>query len=235
MDRLTPGGDAGVELEAAMRHARDCEVCRAFAERLERSWSGLSHWEVPPIASEEAGMTRLRDAVRADRFAAATSFRRASIWMGAGLAAGLLIGVLGSPLLREETALNGPSEAEFVLLFRRDALAADPAPGPTLTRMIDDYTTWREELNDRGVLLASRLLDAESRSELRSADAALSIRQSSPRDDPDGYVSGFFLVRAANLREAESLARGSPHLRYGGSIEVRPVAVPPTSTSREYR
>jgi hypothetical protein len=229
IDRLTPGGDLGVELDMALQHARDCDVCRAWNERLGQVWSGLSHWGVPPAQDDVAGMARLRAAVHADRLRGATTSRRAAAWLGAGLAAGLLIGVLGSSMVRGGRVLGGPTESEFLLLFHRDGLAADPAPGPALTRMIDEYTIWREDLEDRGVLLASRLLDAGSRSELRGAGPALSISHSAPRTDADGYVSGFFLVRAANLTAAEAMARTSPHLGYGGSIEVRPVAIPPTS------
>jgi hypothetical protein len=132
---------------------------------------------------------------------------------------------------RGGTGLGGGADSEFLLLFRRDALAADAAPGPTLNRMIDEYAAWREELDERGVLLASRLLDAGRRSELRGSGSGLSVLNSSPSDDPAGYVSGFFLVRAASLTEAEALARRSPHLGYGGSIEVRPVVAVPRSNS----
>jgi hypothetical protein len=228
MDRLTPGGDVGVELDTALQHARECEACRAFSERLDRTWSGLSQWGVTPAQDDVAGMTRLRVAVHADRLRHTTSPRRASAWLGAGLAAGLLIGGFGSAMLREGLDLGDSTQSEFLLLFHRDALAADPGPGLALSRMIGEYATWREDLDDRGVLLASRLLDAGSRSELRGTGAALSISHSSPRDDPNGYVSGFFLVRAASLKAAEALARSSPHLGYGGSIEVRPVVLPPS-------
>ena len=37
-------------------------------------------------------------------------------------------------------------------------------------------------------------------------------------------VGGYFLVRAADLDEATALARECPFLRYGMSIEIRPVA-----------
>jgi hypothetical protein len=41
--------------------------------------------------------------------------------------------------------------------------------------------------------------------------------------DTAGALLGFFLVRAGSLDEAETLARGCPHLRHGGTIAVREV------------
>jgi hypothetical protein len=48
-----------------------------------------------------------------------------------------------------------------------------------------------------------------------------------PRDGGGEFVSGFFLVEAVNLDAAEAIARTSPHLEYGGSIEIRPIVEPP--------
>jgi hypothetical protein len=36
-------------------------------------------------------------------------------------------------------------------------------------------------------------------------------------------VSGFFLIRAGSLDEAEAIARDCPHLRHGGRVLVRDV------------
>jgi hypothetical protein len=38
-----------------------------------------------------------------------------------------------------------------------------------------------------------------------------------------GEPTGFFLVRAGDLAEAERIARDCPHLRHGGEVALRPV------------
>ena len=42
-------------------------------------------------------------------------------------------------------------------------------------------------------------------------------------DESADVVSGCFLISAADYDEAESIARASPHIGYGGTIEVRAV------------
>ena len=42
-------------------------------------------------------------------------------------------------------------------------------------------------------------------------------------DTRAGAVSGYFLVRAESLAQAERLAAESPHLKYGGTVVVRAV------------
>jgi hypothetical protein len=44
-----------------------------------------------------------------------------------------------------------------------------------------------------------------------------------PPGGPLGEMSGFFLIRANDRDEALAVARTHPHLRYGGSIEVREI------------
>jgi hypothetical protein len=41
--------------------------------------------------------------------------------------------------------------------------------------------------------------------------------------EPDEHVSGYFVVRAQDYDAAVVIARASPHLKYGGTIEVRAI------------
>ena len=36
-------------------------------------------------------------------------------------------------------------------------------------------------------------------------------------------LSGYFVVRAADIEQAIAIARASPHLRHGGTIELREI------------
>jgi hypothetical protein len=51
---------------------------------------------------------------------------------------------------------------------------------------------------------------------MRSASGAVS----GPSNASGEAILGYFLIRARDEHEAMELARGSPHLRYGGGIEV---------------
>jgi hypothetical protein len=37
-------------------------------------------------------------------------------------------------------------------------------------------------------------------------------------------IAGYFLVRARDYRHAVTIAEGCPHVRHGGSIEIRRIA-----------
>jgi hypothetical protein len=93
--------------------------------------------------------------------------------------------------------------------------------------MVAEYSAWREGLAERGALLASNLLDAATGVELRGMPSGVAVTEGVPHSASGEYVSGYYLVAAADLSSARELARTSPHLRYGGSIELRPVSVPP--------
>jgi hypothetical protein len=40
-------------------------------------------------------------------------------------------------------------------------------------------------------------------------------------DSARGVLAGYFIIGAASLEEARSIARDCPHLKYGGSVEIR--------------
>ncbi len=78
--------------------------------------------------------------------------------------------------------------------------------------LFEEYSAWARELYDSGHLIASARLD----------------------DDREvfgdwGWVpterlpGGFFYIRASSREEAQAIARESPHVRYGGAVELRGV------------
>jgi len=136
------------------------------------------------------------------------------------------------PGVGQHGATNAPAppsdvaEGSFLLLLRRGPGAVEPDAGPERDRMIDRYSAWRDDLERGGALLLSRLLDAGSAVELSGSADGVTRQHRSPREGGE-YVSGLYLVAARDLDSAEAIARSSPHLDYGGTIEVRPVVTPP--------
>lgn len=85
------------------------------------------------------------------------------------------------------------------------ALLLHENPGPS---RVEEYVRWsRNEFVVGGHELAddARFLDPRT------------------TRDGKGEVAGFFLIAAESLEEATQLARTCPHVRYGGTIEVRAV------------
>jgi hypothetical protein len=119
-------------------------------------------------------------------------------------AAGFLIG--GRP-----TSPKLPSIAQphYVLFLEGDG---EPPPGEE-ARRVREYKLWSRRVAAAGHMLAGEKLSTETW-RLGGAPAAAGGEA----------VRSFFLIAARDDAEALEIARGCPHLRYGGRIILRKVA-----------
>lgn len=85
---------------------------------------------------------------------------------------------------------------------------------------VKEYGTWARKLHERGQLISAEKLSDDARS-LVARNGAVGVLER--RGGDQGAVQGLFLIRAASFDEALEIARGCPHLRHGGVIEVRPI------------
>lgn len=139
-------------------------------------------------------------------------------WLvAAGIAAALLLAVLF--LRRPETGIPASTEGQpqFMLLIAEDSRYTPPADSAEARARIAEYTDWAGRLAGGGHLVSAGEL-AYSGTDVRSGGTSPSVV-----DRHAGAVSGYFLVRAVSLAEAEDLAAESPHLKYGGTVVVRPI------------
>jgi hypothetical protein len=139
--------------------------------------------------------------------------RRPSHWLrpialvaaaAALFAAGLLIG-------GRSRSAKPPSmeQSRYVLFLERDA-----APPPEEEeRRVQEYKLWARGLAAAGHMLAGEKLSTETW-RLGAADG----------EGRGDSMRGFFLIAAKDDAEALEIARGCPHLRYGGRIVLRKVA-----------
>ena len=96
----------------------------------------------------------------------------------------------------------------YLLTLYGSAPRANKSP----EELFEEYSAWARDLYDSGHLIASARLE----------------------DDREvfgewGWVpterlpGGFFYIRASTRQEAQAIARESPHVRYGGAVELRGV------------
>lgn len=140
-------------------------------------------------------------------------------WLyAAGIAAALLLTVL---FLRQPQAgprpAAGGSQPEFMLLIAEDTLYTPPADSAEARTRVAEYTEWAGRLAGGGHLVSAGEL-AYAGTDVRSAGKSPAVI-----DTRAGAISGYFLVRAESLAQAEQLAAESPHLKYGGTVVVRAV------------
>ena len=81
------------------------------------------------------------------------------------------------------------------VLFLSSGPAYRPGPG-----RVDEYRTWARGLRAQDVIIDGV--------KLKSAPSPL---------------SGYFMIRARDLEEAKRIAASCPHVRHGGTIEVREI------------
>src|SRR4051812_43271632 len=77
--------------------------------------------------------------------------------------------------------------------------------------------------DDPRVLSGERLRPAETATTVRAVDDGEFLLTDGPFADTKEIFGGFFLVEATDLDDAMDLVARIPVLRFGGSVEVRPL------------
>jgi hypothetical protein len=129
------------------------------------------------------------------------------------IAAGVLLFLAGgvfAPELRSPTPDLRPS---FVLLLYEDSTFRGNDGSH-----VSEYIAWADSLRTEGVLVMGERLDP------RAGVVSASDATGPESGNAFGTIGGLFVVRAADLNAAISLARTCPHVRLGGRVVVRPVA-----------
>lgn len=139
-------------------------------------------------------------------------------WLvAAAIAAVLLLAVLFVRRPEVSAPAATDEQSEFMLLIAEDTRYTPPADSAEARARVAEYTDWAGKLAGGGHLVHAGEL-AYSGTDVRSEG-----KTSSVIDTKGGAISGYFLVRAQSLAQAEQLASESPHLKYGGTVVVRPI------------
>lgn len=112
--------------------------------------------------------------------------------------------------------------AEFMLLLHENPSDfADLSP-EDIERIIGEYSAWRTQLEKDGRLVGGHKLKDEGGRHLSQKGDKVQVVDG-PYAEAKEIVGGYFLVKAADYNEAVTLCESSPHLRYGGRIELREI------------
>jgi hypothetical protein len=174
----------------------------------ERALRALGGAAPPPPALEEATLARLRGEglVRRPRRAALPRVLAAAAAI-ALFAAGLAV---GRRTLQTGGAVATDSAPQFVL-FLYDAPAEPAMSDAQMQERVSEYRDWAIGLRRAG---------AEIRGEKLKRDRSERLGPAAPGEAPLG---GYFVIQAKDWASAMEVARSCPHLKHGGTIEVREV------------
>ena len=234
VERLT--GSLGVERSRVVdEHLGGCAACRAEADRMRELWAELGTLTVAPASGSASRVERLVDA-RSRQVAGGapnppqwfTLPRTATA--AALLAAMLVVGVLIGRLVwngpQDRTTAPGPvagttaPKEKYILLLhgparaRPTTAAAAAADSATERALVAEYAAWAGQLAAQGSLLAGEKLADEPLTVLAS-NGVVDV----PRFTAD-ELGGFFIIQADSA-EAYRIARDCPHLKHGGTVQLR--------------
>lgn len=166
--------------------------------------------------------------------ATASRVRISPWWAVAAAAIALLVSVpstlwLSARGATDETAglALGPGEIPeiepaFVLVLHGRWPDAGTITADETQRRAAEYWGWTQALAETGVLRAAGDLRWEPGRRLGPEGSLVAVA-SDIVESPD-FLVGMFALDVDSYEEAMAIARECPHLRYGGSVSVRPVA-----------
>jgi hypothetical protein len=211
-----------------MRGAR-CERCSlsievfAMSENFENEFSvneraalhNLKREEPPPAFLEEMVVARLKKSQLLYTVPPFLSRRTPRI-VGA-IALALLVFATGALVGANLPAGRKPTSAQFVLLLKAGNASDRPRSREEVMRIVAEYSDWARQLREKGVPIDGEKLKQDVRELGDTSAPALSGGADHKR------ISGYFVIGAPNFDQAVHIASGCPHLKYGGTIEVRQI------------
>ena len=216
-------------------HLAGCAACRAETDRMRELWAELGTLTVAPASGSASRVERLVDA--RSRQAAGGGPNVSRRWTvprtataAAALAAMLVVGVLIGRLVwngpQDRTTAPGPvagataPKEKYILLLHgparaRPTTAAEAAADSATERaLVAEYAAWAGQLAAQGSLVAGEKLADEPLTVLGSTGTV-----DVPRFTAD-ELGGFFIIQADSA-EAYRIARDCPHLKHGGTVQLR--------------
>ncbi|HJY19664.1 MAG TPA: YciI family protein [Chthoniobacterales bacterium] len=108
---------------------------------------------------------------------------------------------------------------EYMLLFRGPHWDRELSTDE-LQQTMDKVMAWFEGLNERGRIKGAQPLGGQGRV-ISGTDGRFVV--DGPFTETKEAVGGYLVLQADSLDEAVEIARSMPTLRYGISVEVRPI------------
>jgi len=136
------------------------------------------------------------------------------------LAAGVAAILIGGGFLWGQRTVAVPGEPDYLLVLRAGSPEGQARDEADAADRRQEYVDWARAQARSGRLLAGEELSDGGRLLIGAPDD-LQARPMAAAGIEEGSVQGYFLIRSASYEEAVRVASGCPHLRFGGTIELR--------------
>jgi hypothetical protein len=233
VERLTGSLDPE-RSKAVDAHIAGCAACRAETERMRELWTELGALNVAGATGSASRVERMISARSSQAGGSVASSRAGALPKVAlsaiALAASVLIGVMigrgsgaaqtGSAIQTGAVPSTAPAKERYVLLLHgparsRGTAAQAAADSASERALVAEYAAWAGRLAGEGSLLAGEKL-ADDPLTMLVANGTVEV----PRYTAD-ELGGFFIIQVADSAEAYRIARDCPHLKHGGTVQVR--------------
>lgn len=114
----------------------------------------------------------------------------------------------------------------YLLLLHEKPTDVSQLSPDAIQAVIAEYVAWSQKVAGEGKLVGGQKLRDEGGKHLNGFGSEFRVTDG-PFTEAKEVIGGTFTINASSYDEAVELARGCPHLKYGGWIEVREVE--PTS------
>lgn len=182
-----------------------------LTEKEKKLFQKLAREENPPRQLEKKIITRLKEEGQIKSSGTMPIYLR---WVAA-VAAALLFFISG---MYYEKSTQPPMTAidaskGYILILHEDERFQSGEP----MEMFEEYRQWMENTMKRGVKISGQ--------ELKEEAVLVSRSEVEEQSDARERTTGYFVLEADSLEEAVQVARDNPHIKYGGTIEVKPYMV----------
>lgn len=110
---------------------------------------------------------------------------------------------------------------DFILLLHQSTEEPANNSPDDFSAMIQEYMAWTDKIRTSGHHKQGEKLTDDFGKVLHGGDKVTVT--DGPFAESKEVVGGFYLIQAKDYEEACKVAETSPHLKYGGSIEVRQI------------
>jgi hypothetical protein len=178
-----------------------------------KAFAAVPAAQAPPAFLEQQTISKLKYA----GLIRSSSLSRPAYALGLALAC-LVIGVAVGLWWEAKRATRAHAPAEFMLMLRSSADGPSDRSPEELQR-VKEYSAWAQKIRQAGLLVDGEKLTSETKVvELVNGKSVVSGDQIDPHEKP---IGGYFLIRAGDYQQAIAIAQDCPHLKYGGTIEIR--------------
>ena len=112
--------------------------------------------------------------------------------------------------------------AQYMMLLHEDPTLFMNVSPEEIQAIITEYTTWRSAIQAKGQYAGSNKLKDDGGRLISAKNGDLRVVDG-PYAEAKEVLGGYFIIEASDYDAAVEIAKGCPHLKYGGRIEVREV------------